>query len=358
MTIRDADTSDFRCFYEAARVVRLGLDPYDRVVWSEATMSDPARLPPCDPTFVYPLWTAAAMIPFSLPPEPPALALWEAMSLVLLIAAAALIARAWSTPRIGPPLLVMVLWSQPAFSAIANAQFGPVLFAATSALAFALPARPKVAVLAWVTLLLKPHVVAATLLGTLIHRRLLPRALVVLAVITAASLLLDPRWPAEVLGETVTQSRLADPGLATFWGLADAWGLSAGFALAAAAASVALIVVLAPRRRLLAPELIALLAPASLLIAPYARPHDQIVLAVSWAATLACAERAPRERRRAMVLGVAIVAVVLPWAVALGPILGLPSGLGVFVSLATGALAAVSLPRGGVPASAKGAPLG
>jgi len=59
-----------------------------------------------------------------------------------------------------------------------------------------------------------------------------------------------------------------------------------------------------------------------------------------------------------MVLGVAIVAVVLPWAVALGPILGLPSGLGVFVSLATGALAAVSLPRGGVPASAKGAPLG
>src|SRR2546423_6337628 len=105
VTVRDADISDFRCFYEAARVVRLGLDPYDRAVWSAATMSDPTRLPPCDPTFVYPLWTAAAMIPFSIPPEPLALALWEAMSLVLLVAATALMARAWSSPRIGPPLL-------------------------------------------------------------------------------------------------------------------------------------------------------------------------------------------------------------------------------------------------------------
>ena len=345
MTIRDADISDFRCFYEAGRVVRLGLDPYDRAVWSAATMSDPARLPPCDPTFVYPLWTAAAMVPFSLPPEPLALAVWEALSLVLLIAAAALIARAWSAPRIGPPLLVMLLWSQPAFSAIANAQFGPVLFAATCALGLALPARPKIAVLAWVALLLKPHVVAATLLGVRMHRRVLPLALGVLAVITAASLLLDARWPLEVLGETVTQSRLADPGLSTFWGLADAWGLSAGFALAAAAASVVLVVLLAPRRRLLTSELIALLAPASLLVAPYARPHDQVVLAVSWAATLACAERASRKRRRALLPAVAIVAVVLPWAVALGPFLGFASGLGVFVPLASGVLAAISLPR-------------
>ena len=34
VTVRDADISDFRCFYEAGRLVAAGSDPYDRTAWA------------------------------------------------------------------------------------------------------------------------------------------------------------------------------------------------------------------------------------------------------------------------------------------------------------------------------------
>ena len=61
VTVRDADISDFRCFYEAGRLVAAGSDPYDRTAWAAAAYTDPDRRPHCARTFIYPLWTAVAM---------------------------------------------------------------------------------------------------------------------------------------------------------------------------------------------------------------------------------------------------------------------------------------------------------
>jgi hypothetical protein len=36
VTVRDAELSDLRCFYEAARLVRTGFDPYDPAIWAGA----------------------------------------------------------------------------------------------------------------------------------------------------------------------------------------------------------------------------------------------------------------------------------------------------------------------------------
>src|SRR5919201_3884737 len=74
LTVRDAAMSDFRCFYEGGRLVRLGLDPYDRATWAAATGVDVEPHPPCAETFYYPLWTAMAMVPLSELSERDALA--------------------------------------------------------------------------------------------------------------------------------------------------------------------------------------------------------------------------------------------------------------------------------------------
>lgn len=132
VTVRDAELSDFRCFYEAARIVGTGHDPYDRTIWVHATKQDPARLPPCPDTFAYPLWTAMAMVPLAVLPEPAALAVWEAVLLLCLLGAVALLSRTWELGGAGNLLLLMVLCSEPTFSAIANAQIGPVVLSHVS----------------------------------------------------------------------------------------------------------------------------------------------------------------------------------------------------------------------------------
>jgi glycosyl transferase family 87 len=287
VTVRDAETSDFRCFYEAARVSRLGLDPYDRAVWAAATMSDPEHLPPCDPTFIYPLWTAEALVPMSLLRLPVAVALWEIIELLCVVFGVVFVARAWARPALAQPLLVAVLWSLPMFSAVANAQFGPLLLFATAALGLAIQTRRNIAgAIAWSLLLLKPHVAVLTLAGVIVsQRRRLFAALAVavgLAVLVFSVAIARSWWPAEVIAEVSAQQRLGDEGLDTFWGIAASLDWPPALAVVLAIASCLLIAALSPRRRLDVRELLALLAPASLVVTPYARTHDQLVLAISW----------------------------------------------------------------------------
>lgn len=346
ITVRDADISDFRCFYEAGRVVREGLDPYDREIWAAATRSDPQRLPPCDATFIYPAWTAVAMSPISLLPEPVALAAWEIFALACVLLGVAFTASVVEAP-VGAALLVLALWSEPVYSALANAQFGALLFFAIAAMTLALVRRREVgAVFAWCVLLLKPHVIALALVGTVVARRARPFAVFAVGaaiIIALVSLAILPSWPREVLVEAVSQRRLDDAGLDTFWGFAAATGLPSSLAIVAALASCAAMAALIPRRTLALPELVAVLVPASLLVVPYARTHDHVMLALPWGVVLGLASAAPPIPRRVLLFAVVLLAFALPWTLTILSYAGVPNGMRVLVPLASGLLAAAAL---------------
>lgn len=342
VTIRDADIADFRCFYEAGRLVRSGLDPYDRATWAAAVYTDPGRVPHCARTFVYPMPSAMAMTPISLLPEPVALAAWEIVLLASVLAGIALLARTW--PVIDPrPLLLVALWSQPMFSAIANAQFGPVIFLALAALAYAASRGSRGVWLAsWTALLVKPHITFLVVVATPLLRRAgsVRGAVIVALTVAVASVLLAPRWPLEYVNELFGQQLALDPGLGTLWTMAGDLGLPTIIgglvAIVAAAAFVASI----PRPIQMWPPqtLVAILVAASFIVTPYVRPHDLIALALCWAATLA-----GTGSRRVLVVGVVMVGLVLPWVVTGLTLAGLPLSSYVAVPLATAALLALAL---------------
>lgn len=353
LTVRDADISDFRCFYEAGRLVRLGLDPYDHATWATATMGDPARLPQCPRTYAYPLWTAMAMSPLSVLPEPDALAVWEIVLLACVIGGVALLARTW--PMLGGPnlLLVILLWSQPMFSAVANAQLGPVVFFGLASLGLALErGRERVAAAAWALLLMKPNIIGLALVGmpVLASRRFARTAAAAAALILLVSVALVPTWPFDVAREILGQQLLADRDLGTLSGLAVVIGLPTAVGLVASLLAVGVFVALLPRRAFRPRELVAVLTAASFLITPYARPHDEVVLAVCWAGALACAKLAGPPLRSALVGAVIAIALVLPWAVTVFSLVGGPLAAHVFITLATAALTAYALRRLRAPA--------
>jgi len=352
VTVRDAGRSDFRCFYEASRLVRVGLDPYDRATWAAATTADPQRIPPCAETFAYPLWTAMAMAPLSVLPDPFALAVWELVLLACVLGGVTFLARAW--PMLGGSrlLLTIVLWSQPMFSAIANAQLGPVVFLGLASLALALErGRERAAAAAWCLLLMKPNIVVLALVGmpVLGSRRFARYVVGAALLILLASLALVPTWPGDVIRVILGQQLLADRDLGTLSALAVVLGLPSLVGLVASVVTLVAFVALLPRRVFRPREIVAVLAAASFLITPYARAHDEVVLAVCWAGALACANSADRPLRSLLAAAVIAIAFVLPWAVTFMSLLGLPLAAHVLIPLATAVLTAYALRRLGPP---------
>jgi len=348
VTVRDAELSDFRCFYEAGRLVRGGLDPYDPATFASVTKQDPTRLPPCPDTFAYPMWTAMAFVPLSVLSEPAGLAAWEVVLFASLVGGVAMLARAW--PMLGGTklLLPILLWSQPAFSAIANAQFGPVVFVGLAALALLLErGRVRAGAAAWCLLLIKPNVVVFALLGVPLFRSRRFAAYVVLfgSAILLLSLALVPTWPLDALRVIFGQQLLVDRDLGTLSALAIVVGLPSAVGVAAAVMTVVLFVVALPRRRLRPREMVAVLATASFLVTPYARPHDEVALAVCWASALALAAIVEGRLRSAMVGAVIGIALVLPWALTVLSLVGAPLAAHVLVTLTTAALTAYALRR-------------
>jgi hypothetical protein len=348
VTVRDAELSDFRCFYEAGRLVRGGLDPYDPAVWATATKQDPTGLPPCPDTFAYPLWTAMAMAPLSVLPEPAALGAWEVVLFASLVGGVAMLARAW--PMLGGAKLLLptVLWSQPAFSAIANAQMGPIVFVGLAAMALSLErGRERIGAAAWCILLIKPNIVAIALLGVPLFRSRRFASYVVLfgTGILLLSLALVPTWPVDVLRVIFGQQLLADRDLGTLSALAIVLGLPSTIGIAAALITLVAFVAVLPRRQLRPREVVAVLAAASFLVTPYARPHDEVALAVCWTSALALANMVDGAMRSALVFAVVAVALVLPWTLTVLSLLGAPLALHVLVTLASAALTAYSLRR-------------
>jgi hypothetical protein len=352
VTVRDADISDFRCFYEAGRLVAAGSDPYDRTVWAAAAYTDPDRVPHCARTFIYPLWTAVAMAPLSVLPERAAVGLWEAILFACSLGAIALIARTWAMLGGAKVLLVTVLWSQPMFSAVGNAQFGPVILLSLAALGYALErGRARMLAAAWWLMLLKPHITALVMAATLltISRRAAAVLLAGTLVIGLATLLLIPAWPVDLVRENLDQQQLlGDRGLGTLWTLSSDLGVPAVVGGAVAVLLVLGCAALLPRRRLRSREMVAALVAGSFLLTPYARPHDLVVLVVCWGAGLAAAKQAQAGVRARLATGVIATGLVLPWIVAVLSLFGAPLSLYVTVSLATAVLTVVAIRAAGL----------
>ena len=95
----------------------------------------------------------------------------------------------------------------------------------------------------------------------------------------------------------------------------------------------------------------------SFLVTPYARPHDEVALAVCWASALALAGIVEGRLRSAMVGAVIVVAFVLPWFLTVMSLLGAPLAAHVLVTLATAALTAYALRRLGPLRGAESAPI-
>ena len=352
VTVRDADIADVRCFYEAGRLVAAGSDPYDRAAWAAAVYTDPDRVPHCARTFIYPLWTAVAMAPLSVLPERAAVGLWEAILFACSLGAIAFIARTWAMLGGAKLLLVTLLWSQPMFSAIGNAQFGPVVLLSFAALGYALErGRARTLAAAWWLMLLKPHITALVMAGTLltISRRAAGVLVAGALVIGAATLLLIPTWPVDLVRENLDQQQLlGDRGLGTLWTLSSDIGLPAIVGGAAAVLLVLGCAAMLPRRRLRPRETVAALVAASLLLTPYARPHDLVVLAVCWGAGLAAAKQAQVGARATLTLLVIAAGLVIPWTVTVLSLFGAPLSLYVTVSIATAALTVVAIRNPGL----------
>ena len=343
IALRDAAIIDFQCFYEAGRLVRVGLDPYDRADWSGVAHVEGGVGPHCALTFVYPMPTAMAMVPLSLVPEPVALAVWEVALVASVVAGIAILARLWGVD--GRWLTVAALLSEPVYSAVANGQFGPLIFLVIAVLTYALErGRTRLALVAWSLLLVKPHITLVVLAGAPLFTRLrLALATAVVALVGIASVVLAPRWPVEYLNELFGQQLALDRGLSTLWTVAADLGLPSIVGGAVAVALGIVFVLMMPRPLRSPRAVIAVLVAIAFVVTPYLRPHDLIGLATCWICTLALA---PERWVRGTVIAIALV---LPWLITTLTLVGLALSSYVAVPLATIAITLYAL-RVGRPA--------
>ena len=319
-------TADFFCFWNGARFLLTGRDPYDAVAWQAATgglFPDPrggAYVSACPGRFGYPLWTAIVLVPFGALPLELAATLWIALAIVATVVGCALIWRAVRGATSGLPLfLAIVLFSQPFWVLLAGGQMSGVMLALAGLVAWAVAyQRDAVTGVSAAGLALKPQV-AAFVLPLVLARSLVQRrwrvaaaAIVLGAVAVAVSLAVDPRWPSGWLGEVGRRS-LSIAQFATVWGFsADVFGtpLPGGVLLAIVVGAV-----LAIARRDAFGDLpfLGVAIPVSLAATPYIWSYDFLVLAVPWALVLAELQRASGARRLLFLVALIVVASLLPW---------------------------------------------
>src|SRR5258708_2909408 len=200
---------DFICFWNRARSLEQGLDPYDEAIWSPAIAAlyeappGTVKTPPCPGRYAYPLWTAMAMVPFGLLPLVAASVAWMVLLLAGTGAGIALLARAARLERDDAVLFAtIVLSSEPAWLTVRSAQFGGLQLAALGLLAPpATAAQPVRLTVASFLLLPQPHLTPLIVLERLRAASGRARAIAARALpaIVAGSLLVRPALSAEWL---------------------------------------------------------------------------------------------------------------------------------------------------------------
>lgn len=320
-------TTDFFCFYQGARSLALGRDPYDENWWrlvTGALYPDPRfglAASSCPGRFGYPLWTAVALLPLGVLPLEVAAISWEA------IAVGATLAGAWAawravggSHRLAPLFGILVLSSQPFWILVISGQMSGVMLGLAGGLAlFLARGRQTSAGIALAALALKPQIVVLVLPVALLRAigarrvRLIGAAVATGAVMLVLPMGFVPFWPLEWLNEVIGRRLRVVQLLPTAWGLAgDVLGSSA-FGAILVAVVVCAAWLLVRGRRLDDVGLLALTLPLSLFVTPYAWSYDFLVLAVPWAFILARADHAQAAVRTWLLLAVVALAGWLPW---------------------------------------------
>jgi glycosyl transferase family 87 len=317
-------STDFRCFYTAAQMVRENADPYDQVSWSERTGA-PARdnagnlrESPCARRFAYPLWTAAAFVPLALLPATAAAAIWE---LILVAGATAGTVLIWRAAATGPALAfgALVLTSQPFWFTLETAQFGGLLLGLIGLLLWSASKRHAVAGIPLALLLLKPHITFLVLgTGTLWLARHARKAALVGGAFGLALLVMSfalrPDWIGVWLVDISGPERSAvTNNHTTVWHLASLVGAPAWVAIFAIFPLVFVLVREIARDDVPLIDLLAVAAVSGLLISPYQGSYDQLIVVVVWGRALALGLTLGGAFRSLFLVGVVAAASVIPW---------------------------------------------
>ena len=317
-------STDFRCFYTAAQMVRENADPYDQVSWSERTGA-PARdnagnlrTSPCPGRFAYPLWTPAVFVPLALLPATTAAVIWQ---LILVAGATAGTVLIWRAAATGPSLVfgALVLTSQPFWFTLETAQLGGLLVGLVGLLLWFGSKRRTVAGIPLALLVLKPHITflilgAATLwLARHARKAALAGGSLALALLVL-SLAIRPDWIGVWLLEISGPERSAiTNNHTTLWHLASLLGAPAWAASFAIFPLVFALVREAARDDVSLIDLVAVAAVSGLLIGPYQGSYDQLIVVVAWGRALALGLTLGGAFRSVFLVGVVAAASVIPW---------------------------------------------
>lgn len=320
-------TADFHCLREGARLAATGQDPYDEALWRTLVTTefpDPLRgtaTSSCVARYASPLWLAVVMLPFGVLPLELSASLWMTLSI-----GAAILGTRWiwhalgGSARLAPVFAVLVVTSQPFWLLLIGGQVtGLLLGLLGAAMRLASRGHDAFAGAALGALIVKPQIagffVPVYLAREIVAGRWWAPAGAVFAglALLVASLALRfdwiPRWLDEVTGRRLGYAEL----LPTAWGLsADLFGamIWAPALIAVAIGGAALLV---RGRELDRPTFAALAIPLALFAAPHVWSYDFLVLALSWGAALALADRLAGGLRTAGVLIAVAAASLVPW---------------------------------------------
>jgi len=304
-------TSDFSGFWEGARAVASGIDPYDVTGWYTATAALGGQRPDTL-VFGYPPWIAFALVPLGLLPLPLAAAVWIWASLAAAVFAMRALLRA-SLPGypLGHGLVgLCLLASQPGYQSLFNHQWTFLLLAATATCAVAVRSRhDMVAATLALLWLAKPQLFLFTAAGWgWIHRRFAVFASIGAAAIVLASWIAAPQWwPA--WSTLVAPVRLAQPATvpALLADVAQAPGRLIGYALIVAGVAVA------TRFRADNDPSLAVWSSLSIAGAVYAWSYDQLLLLVPLTLAAGALRRADSTAARHLLLaGFGLLLAVAP----------------------------------------------
>lgn len=289
--------SDFSYIWAGPRTILDGHDPYDPVQWRASvarlgteSFDDPA-------VYSYPPIVAIVLLPLAALPLPVAAGLWAGPGVL----AAALSVRALlravvpAQPFLHGSAAGILLLSQPAVVTLYTGQSSFWLLAALSLLLLALRARrAPIAAIASIALLAKPQYVLVMLGGLAARawrrgeRRMLRSIVAVPAAVILLSAASSWAWWISWLSD-VPLARSREPHITTLAALFADLG-PAALPLTAATILLVLAVVLAGELR--RADTTALWISAALLVAPYARSYDQLLLLASVVLISAVAGRA------------------------------------------------------------------
>jgi len=314
---------DFAGFWVGSRMLLDGADPYDFGPFLEMHQRIGSRglaINPPGTAYGYPLTTALVFAPFALLPVSAAAPLWFVTQATLAMGALVALYRKLLGPHAGrhlPIFLALAVACQPAWLLAGGGNLGGYLLAISSTCAVLLLARhPSAAGAVAGLLVIKPH---PLLLALLLILLVLPRrdairfagsAAAVAGGIVLVTLVLRPGWIGEFL---LPFSRIGGAAVprSTLFGLVGSALGPATWIIVVAIALAFLWWARVPRPM---PFLLGAAIPISLFCIPYGWSYDHILLLIPVAVILATVAR-DTERTRLAILGLlAVVFIVLPWA--------------------------------------------